>query len=55
MPEEVFSILVVFDPVMMVRPRFARLFCKAADTSSSSAGRMRSSNSTTVTLVPIAL
>ena len=55
-PVAVFSTLPVFELVRIVMPALGQaLRAGPAETSSSSPGRIRSSSSTTVTLVPIAL
>ncbi len=54
-PLSVFTTRPVREPVWIARPRLVRLWCSEAEISSSSPGRMRSSNSTTVTFVPMAL
>ena len=54
-PSAPFVTLPVFDPVRISIPRVFRLRARTADDSSSSPGKIRSSSSTTVTLVPIAL
>ena len=54
-PAAVLASLVTLAATRNFRPRFSKAFCAAAETSSSSTGRMRSRASMTVTSAPKAL